>query len=465
MPEIDDGQTLEVRGSSGSTYTMRNVGGVYSCSCPAWRNQSHPAHQRTCKHLRALRGVEAEAGRLQLAGLTGAVPLPPADAPSVPAPPLLLAHSWDQVSDLTGWWMSEKLDGVRAYWDGKRLISRLGNAFVAPDWFVAALPDWPLDGELWSGRKQFQRTVSIVRRQDASNDWRQVRYLVFDAPSSPGPFEDRLARCRQQLETGPEHLEVLSHQSCQGTEHLRAELARVEAQGGEGLMLRQRGSTYEVGRSHTLLKIKSFHDAEALVVGHLPGEGRHKGRLGAVQVKLADGTLFSVGTGFSDAERAAPPLIGSTITFRYQELSNGGVPRFPTFVRAAVDVKVVVAPVVPPPAVVPVALQSEAAAAIPEAPDVASRTTRSSSAAAPLPEGFRRFSFVEGGSSKFWEVGLAGCVQTVRYGRLGSAGQSKSKPFASESEAARDTAKLIAEKLAKGYREGLAQEASSGYSA
>src|SRR5206468_10999995 len=98
------------------------------------------------------------------------------------APPLLLAERWDNVLDPTGWWLSEKLDGVRAYWDGKQLWSRLGNVLHAPDWFVAGLPDVPLDGELWLGRKKFQRTLSIVRRQDKTDLWREVRYVVFDAP-------------------------------------------------------------------------------------------------------------------------------------------------------------------------------------------------------------------------------------------------------------------------------------------
>ena len=107
----------------------------------------------------------------------------------------------------------------------------------------------------------------------------------------------------------------------------------MESLGGEGLMLRQPGSRYEAGRSATLLKVKTFHDAEASVLEHIPGAGRHKGRLGALLVQLPDGTKFSVGTGFSDYQRENPPPVGSTITFRYQELTDGGVPRFPSFVR------------------------------------------------------------------------------------------------------------------------------------
>jgi DNA ligase-1 len=85
------------------------------------------------------------------------------------------------------------------------------------------------------------------------------------------------------------------------------------------------------------LKVKTFHDADAKVIGHEPGKGKHKGRLGALFVQLPNGTKFSVGTGFSDAERSAPPPVGSTITFRYQELSEAGVPRFPSYVRLRKD--------------------------------------------------------------------------------------------------------------------------------
>ncbi len=345
MPEIDDGASVEVQGSAAKPYVLTNKGGVYSCSCPAWRNQSLAIEKRTCKHLKAYRGVAAEDAR------TGGASAPPqktvpkaAPEPSTPAetsdeadeskgPPLLLAHSWEGDIDLTGWWMSEKLDGVRAYWDGKQFLSRLGNPYLAPGWFVERLPSVPLDGELWSGRKKFQRTISIVRRQDRSDDWKEVSFVVFDAPALKAPFEERLAFCRAHVESAkPPHMVAHEHHVCTGTDHIRTELARVESLGGEGLMMRKPGSLYETGRSMTLLKIKSFHDAEARVVDHLAGAGKHKGRLGALAVELPSGLRFSVGTGFSDAERKNPPPVGSIITFRYQELSDGGVPRFPSFV-------------------------------------------------------------------------------------------------------------------------------------
>jgi DNA ligase-1 len=340
MTDLADGEVAHVQGSASKPYELKNTGGVYSCSCPAWRNQSVAIERRTCKHLRKLRGTAVEDARV------GSAPAhrperPEADGEEEAAegPPLLLAERWDNLQDLTGWWMSEKLDGVRAYWDGKNFISRLGNVYHAPDWFLKGLPPTPLDGELWSGRKMFQRTVSIVRRQDKNDLWKEVKFLVFDAPSMDAPFEERLGHCRKALQARPPYAQAHDHEVCTSLDALRAELARIEALGGEGLMLRMPGSKYVQGRSTTLLKVKSFHDAEARVIGHVKGAGRHKGRLGALEVETTDGTRFSVGTGFSDAEREAPPPIGAVITFRYQELSTGGVPRFPSFVGVRTDVR------------------------------------------------------------------------------------------------------------------------------
>src|SRR5438045_3542568 len=158
MPDLADGQSTTMQGSGAKPYVLKNVGGVYSCSCPAWRNQSVAIERRTCKHLRKLRGDEAEEARIGLDLLPKAEVEAEGEAGAGEAkagPPLLLAERWDNAQDLADWWLSEKLDGVRAYWDGRALISRLGNRFHAPDWFLEGLPETPLDGELWIGRKAF----------------------------------------------------------------------------------------------------------------------------------------------------------------------------------------------------------------------------------------------------------------------------------------------------------------------
>jgi DNA ligase len=429
MPDLEDDEAVEVKGSGTRMYTLRNTAGVYSCSCPAWRNQGVAIEHRTCKHLKKYRSEDAEKERL------GANFMPTrAAAGDKDGPPLLLAERWDSAHDLTGWWMSEKLDGVRAYWDGKGFVSRLGNPFLAPDWFIEGLPpDVPLDGELWVGRQQFQRTVSVVRRKDRGDAWKTVRFLVFDAPTAAGPFEDRLARVHELLGDALPHAEMVAHEPCEGLEHMQRRLAEVEAAGGEGLMLREPRSSYEIGRSGTLLKVKTFHDAEAIVVGHVAGKGRHKGNVGALAVELADGTCFSVGTGMSDALRRAPPAVGAVITFRYQELSKAGVPRFPSFVGVRDDL----------------AWQGRQPAAAP-----ATGSADPASTDAPVTSTSRRyFELVGDGSSKFWAIELIGCAHTVSYGRLGTQGQSRTKEHADEASAQRSAGKLIDTKVAKGYVE------------
>ncbi len=303
MPDLLDGDTTQIQGSATKPYTIKHIAGVYSCSCPAWRNQSLPIDRRSCKHIRLMRGDDAEAARVGT-GLASS----PKSKPSVKAPPLLLAETWNDSIDPQGWLLSEKLDGVRCFWDGKQFLSRQGNRFFAPEWFTAGLPLEPLDGELWMGRKQFQRTVSIVRRQDAGNLWKEVRFLVFDAPAHDGPFEERIDLVKLIMSMNkPAFAQAHQHELCHGTSHLNEMLAQIEARGGEGLMLRRPGSIYEAGRSSTLLKVKTFHDAEAVVLGHEPGSGRHRGRLGALLVALANGTRFAVGSGLSDRERMNPP--------------------------------------------------------------------------------------------------------------------------------------------------------------
>ncbi len=328
--EIASGETIQVQGSGSNMYTIKNVGGVYSCSCPAWRNQSKPIDLRTCKHIIKFRGVDAEKERIKAGDNLVFVK----KTEKKDGPPLLLAHNWEEGIDISNWLISEKLDGVRAYWDGKKFISRQGNEFYAPDWFTKNLPDFPLDGELWGGRKQFQKTVSIVRRFDAGDEWKEIKYFVFDAPKNKAVFEQRLKDIEEYFKNKSyPYVSILEHKVCKNNVQMFEELDRIINEGGEGVMLRQAGSLYELGRSSTLLKLKRFYDAEAKVIKHISGKGKYKGVLGSLRVITTNGTEFSVGTGLSDAQRKNPPKIGAIITYRYQELTNAGVPRFPSFLR------------------------------------------------------------------------------------------------------------------------------------
>jgi DNA ligase-1 len=254
------------------------------------------------------------------------------------SPALLLANVWNPSIDPTGWWISEKYDGLRGYWDGRKLWSRKGNAIQAPDYFLAELPkDIALDGELWIGRGQFEETISTVLSQTPDERWKRVRFMVFDAPQAKGTFEQRMQFLQATLPAENQFAKPVAQYRCKGTAHLIAERDRVVGEGGEGLMLRKPESEYETRRSPTLLKVKPYDDAEATVIAHNPGKGKFDGKLGSLRVRMADGTEFSIGTGFTDAQRESPPPVGAVITFRFQGLTAKGLPRFPSFLRVRKD--------------------------------------------------------------------------------------------------------------------------------
>jgi len=278
-------------------------------------------------------------------GVCAAEPQPTSPVTAAHSPPdLPLAEVYvPGAAELGDYWVSEKLDGVRGYWDGKRMFSRGGHRIRAPDCFTAAFPPVPLDGELWLGRGRFAEMSGLARRQVASPaEWRDVRYMVFDLP--PGDdymdadFSTRLGRLRELVaEAGSPHLVLVEQARVDDHGALMTRMHAVVAAGGEGLMLRRDAAPYRGGRSNDLLKVKPHLDAEARVIGHLPGQGKYLGMMGALLVEETDGTRFRLGTGFTDAERAEPPAIGSLVTFRYQGRTKNGLPRFARFLRVRVE--------------------------------------------------------------------------------------------------------------------------------
>ena len=318
-------------------------------------------------------GAAMQATLLQAKGHGPLVTVAVDAASAKAASEVMLADKYDEKKlDPTGWLLSEKLDGVRAFWDGANFYSRNGNAFPAPAWFKQGLPSTPLDGELWAGRRQFRRCLSIVRSGTSGDLWQFVTYLVFDAPALVKPYEERLAFINSIIQTVPAptaaavgggssvggdggggagpssspstaapntpYAAPVGSIMCTGRAHVKEELAKVEAQGGEGLMLRKPGSLYEAGaRSKSLLKVKSQKDEEAKVVAHEGGTGKNSFRTGALTLETPDGRQFSCGSGLSDHDRLHPPPLGSVVTYRFTELMENGYPRFPVFVGPRTD--------------------------------------------------------------------------------------------------------------------------------
>ncbi len=256
-----------------------------------------------------------------------------------PAWPPQLAREAPADVDPQGFLVSEKLDGVRALWDGHTLRFRSGRPIAAPAWFTQALPAQALDGELWAGRGRFDAVSGTVRRkQPIDGDWRALRYAVFDLPGAAGPFAERTAQLQAWAAAAAlPHCLAIAQERLPDRRALRRRLDAVVQAGGEGLMLHRAGAAWLPGRSGQLLKLKPLFDAEATVVGHQPGQGRHVGRLGALRVRADTGVVFEIGTGFSDAERADPPALGVRVSYTYRGTTPGGVPRFASFLRVRED--------------------------------------------------------------------------------------------------------------------------------
>ncbi len=248
----------------------------------------------------------------------------------------LLASSFDpNRHSLDDYLISEKLDGVRAYWNGESLVSRGGHRFAAPTWFLNALPNMPLDGELWGGRQTFDEVSGVVRRSRPHEGWHKVRFMVFELPHAGGEFLSRYQALRKlHAQHGNQIWQIVEQKEAPNSlAGLQALLIEMDAQGSEGLMLKSKMAAYQGGRSDDLLKVKLRNDAEALVVAHHKGKGRLSDVMGSITVQMPNGILFKIGSGFSDVQRKNPPAIGTSVTYKYNGLTKNGKPRFPIFWR------------------------------------------------------------------------------------------------------------------------------------
>jgi len=253
---------------------------------------------------------------------------------SIP-PPIQLATKFHDDIVIKDYWVSEKLDGVRGYWNGKQLLSRQGHPFAAPKWFTADFPNQPLDGELWIARGSFETVSSILRTEKGADErWRDIFFMIFDLPSSKANFTQRLVVMQQLVDTSNSpYLKMIKQQKITTHQALQSKMDEVINGGGEGLMLHHINAYYQVKRSQDLMKLKRYDDADAVVVGYVPGKGKHLGRMGSLIVKNSEGLTFKIGSGFSDIERENPPNIGDTITYQYIGKTKNGIPRFASYLR------------------------------------------------------------------------------------------------------------------------------------
>ncbi len=249
-------------------------------------------------------------------------------------PDLFLLKTYEDKQDVVGWVMSEKLDGVRGFWDGRQLLTRGGKQLSPPGWFTANYPPFAIDGELWTKRGDFENITSIVRTKKPDDRWREISHQIFEVPNQSGGLLARLAVLEAYLKTRPNTpIKIIKQMPINSQVQLQNALLNKVKQGAEGLVVRNPNTPYQTGRLKSALKVKQYLDAECVVREILTGKGKYTGKMGSLSCQMIDGKMLKIGSGFSDKQRSNPPIIGSLITFKYYGLTKKGRPKYATFLH------------------------------------------------------------------------------------------------------------------------------------
>jgi DNA ligase-1 len=246
-----------------------------------------------------------------------------------PTPKLLLLKTYKD-QNTTNWVMSEKLDGIRAYWDGNQLLTRNGKKIYAPKWFIKDYPNFEIDGELWTKRGDFENISSIVRDKIPSRNWSQIKHYIFEVPNAKGGLFQRLEKAKTYQNT---YIKILPQIIILNIEHQKNYLKEVESKNGEGIVVRDPNVLYTNKRTSKALKVKNFKDTECTIIGYTNGKGKYNGKIGAIICQLSNQITFKIGSGMDDDFRNDPPKKGTIITFKYQNITKYGKPRFPVYLR------------------------------------------------------------------------------------------------------------------------------------
>jgi DNA ligase-1 len=253
-------------------------------------------------------------------------------------PDLFLLKTYDSSKEVVGWVMSEKLDGIRGFWDGEKLVSRGGNLINAPAWFTQSYPPFAIDGELWTKRNDFENISSIVRSKNSGDRWKNITHHIFEAPNQQGGLLERLLILEKYLRTNPiPHLKILKQTLIQDKQQLEIFLEEVTSHKGEGVVVRNPSTLYETGRLSSALKVKKYFDTECRVLKILSGKGKYQDKMGSVLCQTDNGKQLRIGSGFKDKDRNIPPAIGSEITFKYYGFTKKGKFKYPVYLRQKID--------------------------------------------------------------------------------------------------------------------------------
>jgi DNA ligase-1 len=234
--------------------------------------------------------------------------------------------------NISGWVMSEKLDGIRGYWDGKKLYTKNGNLINTPKYFTKNFPPFALDGELWSKRDDFEFIQSVVLDDIPSDDWKKISFNIFEVPNTQGDFAKRLHKAENWFEKNPNNsVKIIPQQVCKDQEHLQQYLEKIVTLKGEGVVVKDPIKNYHTGRSSHILKVKKVLDMEGEIIGYNYKDDNKT--LKSYQIKLQNGVVFNLGGGLSDIQRVNPLNMGKIVTFKYYGFTKYGKPKFASFLR------------------------------------------------------------------------------------------------------------------------------------
>ncbi|WP_369177294.1 DNA ligase [Candidatus Thiodubiliella endoseptemdiera] len=249
-------------------------------------------------------------------------------------PDLFLLKTYNEKLDVVGWVMSEKLDGIRGFWDGEKLISRGGVILNPPKSWTANFPNFAIDGELWTKRADFEGVSSIVRRKKPDSRWQKVSFNIFEVPNQKGGILQRLKVLQDYLQQHPSKtIRIIQQIPVKSKQQLNDFLNEIISKKGEGIVVRNPKTLYQTGRLSSALKIKKYQDEECTVLEILSGKGKYSNKMGALKCQTKTGKILKIGSGFTDQQRQNPPIIGSEITFKYYGLTNNKKYKHPVFLK------------------------------------------------------------------------------------------------------------------------------------
>jgi DNA ligase-1 len=243
----------------------------------------------------------------------------------------------------TGWYMSEKLDGMKGRWLDGKFVTRSGQHIDAPKWFLELLPDFDIEGELYFGRNSFHRTGSL-RSSSNPKSWEKVCFHVFDAVDYRLTWLERQAKLENIRQN--ERIQVVAWIKIRSVEHLEQEYKNITEQLGEGVVIADPWGQYENGHVGQILKYKAVQDCEAVIIGYNTDDSGD--RLASFSVnpinehtgKVNKKITFSIGTGLKAPQRynfKKRYPIGTIVSYTYELMGKNGKPRTPIFKGIRVD--------------------------------------------------------------------------------------------------------------------------------